>query len=193
MVSACKADHTRPPRIGVAPTWPLYTSAPQLVLHQDRALGWIGFVAMQRTRFLLRRWWHLFALLFFVLAVAAWCVLAGTAAIKTGVETWEAQQSGIPAHVVVTGCHGPKGGHCVAIWQKEDGTAEQVEVVGAADRDEGVDVRIVGNRAYQTDLYNRLSGLVGGSLLLLVLPGLLIVVIVIRRHGGRVSDRQSPG
>lgn len=132
-------------------------------------------------------------MLFTVLVAAAWCVWAGTVAIKTGVETWGAQQSGIPAHVVVTGCAGPKGQHCVAIWQRKDGTAEQVKVIGSAERDEAVDVRIVGNRAYQTDLYNRLSGFVGGSLLLL-LPGLLTVVIVVRRRrAGRLSDPQTPG
>jgi hypothetical protein len=121
-------------------------------------------VAVQRARFLLRPWWSLFTVLFTVLVAAAWCVWAGTVAIKTGVETWGAQQSGIPAHVVVTGCAGPKGQHCVAIWQRKDGTAEQVKVVGSAERDEAVDVRIVVNRAYQTDLYDRLSGFVRGEL-----------------------------
>jgi hypothetical protein len=70
--------------------------------------------------------------------------------------------------------------------------AEQVEVVGSAQSDEAVDVRIVGNRAYQTDLYDRLSGFVWGSIPLLLLPGLLIAVVVRRRRAGSLADPQSP-
>jgi hypothetical protein len=109
------------------------------------------------------------------------------------VETWEAQQSGIPAHVVVTGCPPPKSGHCVAIWHRTDGTAEQVELVGGARPDEAVDVRIVGNRAYPTDLYNRFSGFVWASISLVLVPGLLIAVVVRRHRAGRLSDPPTPG
>jgi hypothetical protein len=119
--------------------------------------------------------------------IAAWCLWVGTSAIKLGIETWQAQQSGIPAHVVVTQCRGVKGGHCMAIWQSTDGTAERVEVIGWAHPDEAVDVRIVGNRAYQTDLFNRFSGFIWPTIPLVLLSGLLIVVRRRRRRRSRAG------